>query len=325
MKLEFWGTRGSIPTPSGKTPEGNDINTYEFGGNTTCFRVVDNSSNEHIIDAGTGIRALGNYFTRRDGAKGSKLNLYFTHTHWDHIQGFPFFGPAYNPNSDISVFAEAKVKYDIGTTMEGHSEYDHSGKYVPAVLTIEGEGIKDVLKNQQVFRNFPAPLSALAGLKNFYDFIPGTKLSQGNLAINTQKLNHPGGCVGYSMKETQGGLLVITTDFEPDDNGEDYALMSFIEKADLWVADGQYETNSKNNPFMKGWGHSDPFWNVDLAIKTGVKKLLITHHEPKLSDNYHLDLEKRLQDYASEKLIEKKFNPKSLEVYLAREGSFYIL
>jgi len=325
MKLEFWGTRGSIPTPSGKTPYQKEIVTNKYGGNTTCMRIIGDDNSEHIIDAGTGIRELGAHLGLRDGKEGSKTNLYFTHTHWDHIQGLPFFGPAYNPNSDIKIFAEAKVKYDLGNTILGHSEYNTNGEPVERkVMMIEGPGIKNVLMNQQTQRNFPVPLEVLKGIKSYYDFVPGTTLGTNGVNIETFPLNHPGGCVGYKIKNEKG-IIVITTDFEQGDEEKDNLLKKMVENADVWVCDGQYENGSQKNPFIKGWGHSDPFYNLNVALETGVKKMIVTHHEPKMNDDYHTDLEERVRQYTHERLNARNLKDDGLKVYLAKEGDVYNL
>ena len=107
MKIHIYGARGSLPTPSGSTPFGEKIITEKYGGNTTCIYIQADDGTEHIIDAGTGIRALGLDLLKKkgfDGTNNKKLNLYITHTHWDHIQGLPFFTPAYIKGNKIAIY-----------------------------------------------------------------------------------------------------------------------------------------------------------------------------------------------------------------------------
>ncbi len=327
MKLEIWGTRGSSPAPSGKTPAGKQHITYEYGGNTTCYRIIAADGSQHIIDAGTGIRQLGLHMA--DEYFGNKVpmkaNLFMSHTHWDHIQGFPFFVPGYIPDADITVFAQAKVKDDMNEAVAGHSEYGDAINFVNTkLIQIQGEGIQQVLDNQQNPRNFPVPLAIMKGIKNFYDFKVGGEIGiSNNLSIYTEMLNHPGDSIGYKFVEKDNGVIAVTTDFEPDYGSKDEKLKAFAANADVWLADGQYETDSKDNPFMEGYGHSDPFINTRWAMDMGVQNLINIHLEPKADDAYNHDLERRLQEEATKMLKKRGRRPGSFNVYIAKEGDVY--
>jgi len=303
MKLTVYGTRGSLPTPSVKRGD-NLFSTLEFGGNTTCYLLEANDGKKHIIDAGSGIRELGLDQTPGD------VNLYISHTHWDHIQGFPFFKHAYIPSARVNIFGEAKVTGDL---VEAIQRTDPSK--VMQTLQVNGIGVKQVFEQQQNERNFPAPLDIMQGIGEFTDFIPsGPIYEDGCTRIETAPVNHPGGCVSYKFIEKETGKsIVFCSDFEPDSNGLDDALLEWWKGADVVLADGQYEKGSKKNPFVKTWGHSDYATNVDLAKKAGVGSMLIVHHDPVMDDVNLLGLEERAKTYAGS----------GLELALAREGRTY--
>lgn len=309
MKIAIAGCRGSLPSPSGIGFEGNRIETKEFGGNTTSYYISSASEKHVIVDAGSGIRGVGNYLMKNGFSLGSKAELYITHTHWDHIQGFPFFTPAYISSNKIRVFGEAKVKTDLVAAMSKH----------PGVMQINGNGIHEVLSEQQNPRNFPVPLTIMKGLEDFFDFLPGANLpSKSGMTVETNSVNHPGGCVSYAFIEN-GKRAVFCSDFEPDNGNYDSSLKQWWKGADLVIADGQYELEGNTrNKFMKGWGHSTPFWNADMAESAGVKRLVITHHDPNSDDLYLRDFELRVRKYA----LDKKYNVK---IDFAREGNWYEL
>jgi len=292
MKLYVFGTRGSIPSPSYEGLNGEkDFSTKIYGGNTTCYMVEGSDHSLHIVDAGSGIRVLGNKLMRA-GYTGN-MNLYITHTHWDHIQGFPFFIPAFRKENRVNVYGEAKIGGDLVNAIEKHSDMPGYYPSLPSTLSVNGYGIRDVFKEQQNERNFPAPLSIMSGLGEFRDFLPERKIyEEGALTVETTKLNHPGGCISYKFTEN-GKSLIIATDFEPDFGSLDEKLVDWFKGANLVVADGQYERDSKDNPLVKTWGHSDYITDLDLCNRSGVKKLLITHHEPKMDDTYHTLLEEK--------------------------------
>jgi len=305
MKIHTMGCRGSLPSPSGDIIGGRRINTQEFGGNTTCYYLEADNGQKVIIDAGSGIKRLG------DLGEIEKADLFITHTHWDHIQGFPFFVPAYIKGNKINVYGEAKIAGDLVDTID---KSDPST--LPRVIQVNGVGMKEVLADQQKPRNFPAPLEYMAGLGDFYDFIPGGVIRDENgLRIEAMHLNHPGGCISYKFTETsspKNKVTIISTDFEPDYGEKDEGLKTWWENADLVVADAQYEIDSKENPFMQGYGHSDAFLNVGYAKQAGVKRIVMTHYDMKSDDAYLRDLEQRARQFSN-----------SVKVDFAREGKTY--
>src|SRR3989338_2621251 len=337
MRIGIAGARGSIPTPTGKTLFERVMETTKYGGNTTCVYVHADDGTEHILDAGTGIRDLGVYLATQggfNGKEGKKLNLYISHPHWDHIQGLPFFVPAYIPGNKISVYGEAKVKSIHPGTKESLesaiAEHSDQPGNLPGLLRVEGDGVRTVLGKQQEFRNFPAPLELLKGIEGYYDFIAGSTIYEtSTLKVDTLALNHPGNSISYRFSERKSDgstkVLVFSTDFEPDQNGFDDKVIRFWEGADLVIADAQYEPREsevKINPFMAGWGRIGYATDLQMAAAAGVKKLVLTHHEPKMGDSYHDALEQRAQQEAS--AIETETGRK-VQVELAKEGTWYEL
>ena len=312
MKLKVFGARGSIPAPSGKTIDG-DFCTKEFGGNTTCYLIETDGEKKHIIDAGTGIRVLGLELMKQEH---KEMNLYFTHTHWDHIHGFPFFTPSYIPNYEICIYGEAQISGDLIEALK-RSDPLVGNRYL---VSVEGVGIKDVLEQQQCSRNFPAPLSIMKGIGPFYDFIPGGIVYEDDFVkVEAARMNHPGGCISYKFTEKSSQqVFIISTDFEPDNASFDQEMSGWWKEADIVLADAQYEVDSKRNPFMKGWGHSDYITNIEFAKKSGLKNLILIHHEPRMDDTYLRELEQKAKNYLnSDGSIDS--------VNLAREGVTYTL
>ncbi len=315
MKIGISGCRGSLPSSSGVQLDGNEFHTELYGGNTTCYYLESLTGKKMVVDAGTGIAPLGRQFMAKEFGKGKgEVSLYITHTHWDHIQGFPFFVPAYVEGNKVKIYGEAKVSSELAKAVK-----DTDPSQVQKVFQINGVGIKDVFADQQKFRNFPAPLEYMKGLGDFYDFIPGAVLEdKEGLRIETRSVNHPGGCVSYKFTENHivpKRSVIIQTDFEPDGGSHDEEVVDWWKGADLVICDAQYETGSKQNPFMKGWGHSDPFLNVEFARRAGVKRLVMTHYDPKSDDKYLSNLEERV----------KKLTEGKIEVEFAKEGRIFYL
>lgn len=328
MEIKLYGTRGSIPVPSTE-----NFSTIEFGGNTTCVTVKGVDGSLHIIDAGTGIRRLGQEILKEFPKGGLEANIYFTHTHHDHIQGLPFFAPAYNPTNNIRVFGEKKLyRIDTKTHDEEYLDFDAIMKKdtdLSSKIIIQ-RGIKEALKAQQNPQHFPVDLKMLQAIKGFESFLPnGSVIYQsGFLKVEAMGVNHHGGCVSYKFTESfptgETKSFVFSTDFEPHNAKYDHNLKSFWEDADLVIADSQYEhPDEKNtkNPFMEGWGHSDFKTNIMFARDSGVRNLVLTHHEPKMDDSYHRNLEERATVFFRLEAVASKLS----QVSLAREGTSYNL
>lgn len=246
FRLKFWGVRGSIACPS--------PNHVRYGGNTSCLEVTV-GERRIILDAGTGIRLLGNAIQKEERPK--DLDLLLTHTHWDHINGFPFFRPAYNPDLRINIMA-------------GH-------------LADEG-GIQRVLSTQMDNPMFPVPLVAMTANITFTDFRAGKAFElHPGVNIRTAPLNHPNGATGYRV-EHEGKSLVYITDTEHIPGEVDENIINLIRGADLVIYDSTYTEDEF--PAKVGWGHST--WNegVRLCRIANVKKMAIFHHEPDHFDDF---------------------------------------
>lgn len=252
-RIKFWGVRGSIACPS--------PNHVLYGGNTSCIQIV--LGRQHIIlDAGTGIRGLGQDLARSD-AKHATLLL--THTHWDHINGFPFFAPAFQKDFTLDVYA-------------GHLH--------------EQGGVKHVMASQMANPTFPVPLEALQAELRFIDFEQGATLDLGDgIRVRTASLNHPNGATGYRV-EYEGTAVCYVTDTEHVPGEPDRRVLDLIDGADLVIYDCTYTDDEY--PAHKGWGHSTWQEGVRLCRQANVGRLAIFHHDPDHDDTFM----ERLEDEA---------------------------
>ncbi len=261
MKLKFYGTRGSIPTC--------DAGFQLFGGNTTCLQLRFPETNRiAIIDAGTGIRNLGKDLLAI-GHKQEQLLIVFTHFHWDHIQGLPFFGPAYTPGQKITILT-------IGKHQTIHS-------------------LREVFETQMQAEYFPVQLDHMGA---DFDFLAIDRASEHFTGINgiqtkvsALRQNHPGGAYGLRI-ERHGKVLVICTDVEHEETIDPH-LVELARGADLLVHDAQYTADELAT--HRGWGHSSYDQAMQFAELAGVKRLVLTHHDPEHDDEFLLRMEKLCQ------------------------------
>lgn len=253
LELEFWGVRGSIACPS-PTHVG-------FGGNTSCIEV--RAGDERVIlDAGTGLRGLGNRYLDADVREASLL---LTHTHWDHINGFPFFKPAY------------------ATGRRFHIKAGHLAR----------GGVREVLAGQMTGPTFPVPLEAMRAELEFEDFTAGDSFKLGTaIQVRTAPLNHPNGATGYRI-EHGGKAFCYVTDTEHVVGKPDQNVLGLIEGADLVVYDSTYT----DEEFQKhiGWGHSTWQEAVRLCRAADVGRLAIFHHDPDHDDAFMEGVERQAQ------------------------------
>lgn len=252
MRIKFWGARGSIACP---TPQ-----HMKYGGNTSCIEVMPGGDRRIILDAGTGIRSLGGHFIKHDIRE---AHLLLTHTHWDHINGFPFFAPAYDPKRSLHIMA-------------GH-------------LSAKKGGIRGALSAQMDSPMFPVPLAAMQAKLRFEDFKAGEGFSlYDDVRIETAPLNHPNGATGYRI-EHDGKAMCYVTDTEHVPGAPDRNILGLIEGADLVIYDSTY--TEEEFPSKIGWGHST--WNegVSLCREAGVEKMAIFHHDPEHDDAFMEKLE----------------------------------
>lgn len=280
MEITFWGTRGSIAVP-GPT-------TFKYGGNTCCVELTLGDGSRIIIDAGTGIRPLGEKIIRENSNK--SLLLLITHIHWDHLMGFPFFVPAYINDYLIEVDG-------FHTCMKG---------------------LKFVFQNKMLDGVFPITFEQLKAKVNYLGKLAKDKKSEyKGISISCMELNHPQGGFGFKFKEDKKEMVFLT-DNElrrgswKGRSFDDY--VNFVKDVNLLIHDAQYtyeEYTQKN-----GWGHSYHEIVLELAQKAGVEKLIFFHHDPKRNDS---ELDKILQKISED---EKKWG---FSVDAAREGETIVL
>ena len=256
--FKFWGVRGSIPTP-GKS-------TVHYGGNTSCIEVrVDGEI--IVLDAGTGIRPLGQALMEEFKDQPLNITLLISHTHWDHIQGFPFFMPAYNAANKLRILGYEGARAGLATTFAGQMESPY----------------------------FPIALQQMPG-HIMINELKELKFSLGKVRVQACFLNHPGICVGYRIYTTGGASMAYLPDNEPyghrhfPEEAEsphrapvlERELIDFITGADALVLDSQYDDQEYEKHIS--WGHGCVRDSVALAMKGKVKKLYLFHHDPNHDD-----------------------------------------
>lgn len=243
--VTFWGVRGSLACPG--------PNTVRYGGNTSCVEV--RCGNELLIfDAGTGLRALGAGLA----TNGDPLDadLFFSHTHLDHIVGLPFFAPLYQPKNNVRLWAgHLKPKY----------------------------GLEEVICAMMKAPLFPVPPAMFGADPHYHDFVCGETLEpKPGVIVKTARLNHPDGATGYRI-EYAGKSVCYVTDTEHTGDGLDQSILDLIQGADIFIYDSTY--TDEEYPDYKGWGHSTWQEGVRLSDAAGVKTLVIYHHDPSHDDD----------------------------------------
>jgi phosphoribosyl 1,2-cyclic phosphodiesterase len=244
FKIHFWGVRGSIACPGAAT--------IRYGGNTPCVEMLVDG-HRLIFDAGTGIYVLGQSLLPQLPVTG---HLFFSHSHWDHIQGFPFFSPAFMPGNEFDIY---------GATM-------------PSGMTIEQR-----LSDQMMQPNFPVPLQIMGANLRFHNLEYGMEVNLGDVNVQTGLLNHPGGAMGYRVNWQDRSVAYIT-DTEHFSTGIDRDVLALVDDADVLIYDCTY--TDAEYPSRVGWGHSTWQEGVKLAIAAGVKQLVIFHHDPSHNDDF---------------------------------------
>ncbi len=258
MRIKFYGTRGSIPVC--------DIDFQEFGGNTSCIAVSgDKGGDVLIFDAGTGIRKLGKELMEEEFLPDRKIVIAFSHFHWDHIQGFPFFAPAYDSTKEIHLIALGE---SIG---------------IP--------DLKTIFSKQMESTYFPVDLDHMGAKFSFIVKEVNEESFPGG-SIKTNRHNHPNGAYGYRL-EVEGKTFVYCTDVE---HGEtiDKNVVTLAKNADVLVHDAQY--TPKELISFKGWGHSSWEQAIQVAKMANVKQLYLTHHDPEHNDTFLREIEIRCQE-----------------------------
>lgn len=300
MRIKFWGVRGSIPCPGPYT--------MKYGGNTPCLEVrFSDPDRLVIIDAGSGIRELGNFMMANDFRKGPiNTEIFLSHTHWDHIMGLPFFIPIYVRGTKLKIYGPVSYK---------------------------DETLEDIVGGQLTYRYFPVRQAELASEIDYIHLKEGPVDLGGGVTLTTKYLNHPILCLGYRF-EYQGKVFCTAYDTEPflnvfcsDPNDpaydevmaaegervaqeENQRVEDFFRGADLLVHDTQY-TEQEYRANKVGWGHSSFEYAIAAAKRSGVKRLALFHHEP-LRTDAQIDEQTKIYchpDYCGD-----------VEVFFAREG-----
>jgi phosphoribosyl 1,2-cyclic phosphodiesterase len=283
MQVRFWGTRGSLPKPG--------TGTTRYGGNTSCVEVRTRCGELIVLDCGTGVHDLGQALLAGGPKRG---HLLITHTHWDHIQGFPFFAPLFEAQHQWDFYAPGYRERNLEQTLDSLMSYDHS----------------------------PINLDAIEAQIRFRELVEG-EFDLGDVRVTTRYLNHPALTLGYRI-EADGATLVYATDYEPHflHGGEpvpgatpihieDQRHVEFLAGADLVIHDAQYLLSEF--PQKSGWGHTPVESAVDYALAAGVRRLALTHHDPDRNDAA-LD---QVSCLARERM---SAGPAATEVFSAAEG-----
>lgn len=248
IRTTFWGVRGSIPTPG--------PSTVRIGGNTSCVE-VECGDTRIVFDSGTGIRPLGQKLLK---SMPLELHLFYSHVHWDHIQGFPFFAPAFVKGNTIHMYGEANSRGTVESAMGGQME----------------------------FPNFPVKLTQLASTLVFHDLQSGDVVTlREGLTVTAQAGTHPGGVLAYRV-EHEGRRVVYVTDTEHPSEGIDERIVSIARDADVFIYDSMYTPEEydgrADGRSRVGWGHSTFEHGARIAHAAGCKQYVLFHHDPDQSD-----------------------------------------
>jgi phosphoribosyl 1,2-cyclic phosphodiesterase len=300
IKIKFWGTRGSIPSPGS--------HFVKYGGNTLCVELnFDDIERRIVIDAGSGLRLLGNHLmSKKIASEPLRADIFLTHTHLDHIIGFPFFAPIYLPDTRLKIYGP---------------------------VTCEDDSLQAVLGGQLSYRYFPVRQEELAARIDYINLREGCFDLGDGIRLTTQYLNHPLLCMGFRF-EYEGITCCTAYDTEPFQNlfitdpldpafdelmadegaaaarDANRRLEEFFEGAELLIHDAQY-TQQEYDSSRCGWGHSPIEHVIKSAMRSKIKRLALFHHDPMRTDAQIDELTKLFCDSK---------NTGNTEVFFAREG-----
>jgi phosphoribosyl 1,2-cyclic phosphodiesterase len=307
MKIHFYGSRGSIPTPlllaDYQSKMKKILNLYKkskekkidsffstlpfelshiYGGNTACTSIEEKNKDLIILDAGSGLRVLGNKLIQLNN---QTIHIFISHFHWDHICGIPFFKPLYNPSNTIIFYST-------------------------------DESMIQNLARQQIDSHFPLSFQKLPAKKKFVILDKKSQYKLNDFTIFNIPLNHPGDCTGYIFEKDGKKISYLTdTEFTPDTiEGEADFYRACFESSNVLILDSQYNVIEIFSKF--DWGHTSSNMAVNLALDWRVKKLVLFHFDPNHSD---VELYKILKDAKAQ---QNQFNKRELEIIPAIEGTF---
>jgi len=314
MKITFWGTRGSIPTPmtaeefrvkakrllmNAGEVDLNDESAVDkyldsrpvpeamtFGGNTPCVEITEGDS-RLILDCGSGMFTLGRHLMSSGFVSGQRIDILQTHTHWDHMMGFPFFAPAYTPDTEIHI----------------HGVHP---------------GLKERFDQQMDLVHFPITIEDMAARIEFHELESGKEIELGPFSIRNKILHHPGGSYSYRIS-AGGSSIVYATDGEYKSPTEEYLLpfINFFKKADILIFDSMYSTIEKVIE-KENYGHSAPMIGIDLALRAEVAKIVLFHHDPECNDIQIARSYERARTYLETRL--RSLSSTFLELVAAYDG-----
>ncbi len=264
--VRFWGVRGTVPCPG---PD-----TVRYGGNTSCIEIMC-GTDRLIFDAGTGLRSLGSSLV---GQTGLNAHIFLTHTHIDHINGFPFFRPAYNPSNCFEIWT-------------GH------------LLARQG-GLQDVLSSLMSGPIFPVPLDIMHACIAFNDFAAGERLDPiPGIKLTTASLNHPQGATGYRVDFAEKSICYVT-DTEHQEGILDKNILKLIDGADLVIYDATYTDDEY--PRFRTWGHSTWQEGLKLCDAAGAKTFVAFHHDPEHDDLFMDGIAAQLESIRPGSIVAKE-------------------
>ena len=284
FRVQFWGTRGSIPSPGPLT--------VRYGGNTPCVEVRTSDGWLVVLDAGTGIRELGRALIERANGAPIQGDIFLTHAHWDHIQGIPFFAPIFQRGNHFTIWGSKSLSSSIDR----------------------------VVRDQMSPVVFPVTFEELDATIDFRHLAEGEKCAGKGYEVTAMEVRHPGGALGYRFTETgsKGRSLVYISDNELGDaerygppNGWRQRLVDFTRGAAVLVHDATYTTEEYDH--HRGWGHSTFHDAVEFAMEAGVGTLVLFHHEPRRTDD---EVDRRTE--ACRELVKERGG--TLQVVAAAEG-----
>src|SRR5689334_5809837 len=269
MQITFWGVRGSYPVPGAAT--------VRYGGQTSCVEARNARGETLIVDAGTGMRQLGNKLAREAGGRPGQYHVLLSHVHWDHIQGLPFFSPAYIPGTRISVYALLTAANELDQVIGGITRHEF----------------------------FPMPLEAVPAQFDFHQVEPGVELDIGGFHVTPIALNHPFGSVGYRI-DGDGSSWAYVSDTAPftevlhkqhflsgpeplsdDDRAALAAMREALVRRLAGVDTAVYDTHFLPDEYARfpHYGHSTPDQALEICREAGVRRLVLYHHAPAHGDD----------------------------------------